>query len=413
MCAMANIVVNNKHVKQINRIKVLNLIRVQEGVSRKELSEITGLTPAAITGIVKELMELGFVGESGLGSSHGGRKPVSLTLNSGVAHVIGIEISNGNISYGFTDIKNIPHDIRHVQCDTGYPSKIVDLLSELIKSLMDENKQKRFLGIGIAVSGIVDGSRGDVVRSVNLGQLWNNYNLGKELSEKLSLPVFVDNNSNVAVLAEKVFDLGIDCADMAYMNIGDGVSVGVMSNEMIVSGNKGFAGELGHMLIQPEGGLLCNCGNRGCLETICSLQSILRKLDMEMPFVSSDDPAKLYWLNNGIKNIQDLVTLSYEDSEYMQRVFRYINEYVGIGISFIINMHNPGVVILGGKMIPLLELFLPDIIRRAGNHSFPEVFDATKITISSMRLDASVSGACALALQEVLSLSNSSLFDRE
>lgn len=409
---MTNIVVNNKHVKQINRIKVLDLIRVQEGISRKELSEITGLTPAAITGIVKELMELGLVGERGLGSSHGGRKPVSLALNSGVAHVIGVEISNGCISYGFTDMKSMPQDIKHVQCETNEPDKVLDLLSVLIKSLMSEYKKKRFLGVGIAISGLVDGSRGHVVRSVNLGPLWNNYSFVEKMNKKLPIPVFMDNNSNVAVMAEKVFDLGVACANMAYMNVGDGVSVGVMSNDLIVSGSKGFAGELGHMLVQPEGGLLCNCGNRGCLETICSLTSILRKLDMEMPFVADDDPAKIYWTENGIKDVQDLVILAGEDSEYMQRVLRYISEYVGIGISYIINMCNPEVVILGGKMSPLLELFLPDIIRRSSNHAFPEVFESTKITISSMRLDASVSGACALAMQEILSLSNNSLFER-
>lgn len=409
---MTNVVVNNKHVKQINRIKVLDLIRVQEGISRKELSDATGLTPAAITGIVKELMDLGFVGERGLGSSHGGRKPVSLALNSGVAHVIGVEISHGSISYGFTDMKSMPDNIKHVCCDTASPDKVVDLLNELIKSLLSEQTNKRFLGIGLAVSGIVDGARGQVIRSVNLGQLWNNYNLAECLAKKVSLPVFVDNNSNVAVMAEKIFDLGVAGSSMAYMNIGDGVSVGVLNNDLLVTGYKGFAGELGHMMVLPEGGLLCNCGNRGCLETICGLPAILRKLDMEMAFVQDDDPAKQYWLKNGINGVEDLVKLAELDSEYMQRIFRYISEHVAIGISFIINMHNPEVVILGGKLIALLELFLPDIVRRAGNHTFPEVFEATKITISSMRMDASVSGACALALQEVLSLSNSSLFER-
>ena len=409
---MTNIVVNNKHVKQINRIKVLDLIRVQEGISRKELSEVTGLTPAAITGIVKELMDLGFVGEQGLGSSHGGRKPVSLAIIPGAGYVIGVEVSRGCISYGFADMKNIPDNIQHVHCDTNTPDAVVELLSELIKLLVDQNSQKRFLGVGIAVSGIVDGSKGHVIRSVNLGQLWNNYNLGECLSEKLSMPVFVDNNSNVAVMAEKIFDLGVACSNMAYMNVGDGVSVGVLNNELLVTGHKGFAGELGHMMVLPEGGLLCNCGNRGCLETICGLPAILRKLDMEMTFVQDEDPAKQYWLKNGISSVDDLVLLSSMDSEYMQRIFRYISEHVAIGISFVVNMHNPEVVILGGKLIPLLEIFLSDIVRRAGNHTFPEVFESTKITISGMRADASVSGACALALQEVLSLSNSSLFER-
>lgn len=408
---MINIVVNNKHVKQINRVKVLDLIRMQEGISRKELSTITGLTPAAITGIVKDLIDLGFVSERGLGSSHGGRKPVSLALNSGVAHVIGVELSPGCISYGFTDMKSAPNNIKHVLCDTTCPDEVVELLIRLIKSLLQECEPKRFLGIGIAVSGVVDGCNGRVVRSVNLGQLWNKYELVKKLAGKIALPVFVDNNSNVAVMAEKIFDSSV-APSIAYINIGDGVSVGVLNNELLITGYKGFAGELGHMLVLPEGGLLCNCGNRGCLETICGLSAILRKLNMEMTFVQDDDPAKQYWLTNGINDVGDLVKLAKLDSEYVQRIFRYINEHIAIGISFVINMHNPEVVILGGKLVPLLKIFLADIVRRASNHTFPEVFDSTRITVSNMSIEASVSGACALALQEVLSLSNSSLFER-
>lgn len=408
---MTTMIGNNKHVKQLNRLQVLDIIRKRDGVSRKELAKITGLTPPAITGIVKDLLKMRLVLEGGLGSSQGGRKPVCLSFNAGVAYVLGIEISRDSLAYGFTDMNSMPSEVSHMSCDTSNPSVVSDLLMRLINEVLSSNKSKKFIGVGIAIAGIINIEQARVIRSVNLGAQWNGYALLKELKDRgLRLPVFMDNNSNVAVLAERMFDLGTESVDLIYINVGDGISAGMIIDGDLLNGNKGFAGELGHIVVQPEGGLLCNCGNRGCVETIASLPSILRKFNMEMPYVAEDDPAKQYWLAHGVRNVEDLVALAQLDSEYAQKMFRYFCEHLSIAVSTVINLLSPEVVIMGGKMIGIMELYLEELNRRIANHSFPEIFAHTELKLSNMREEASVSGACALALGEVLSLSGDVFF---
>lgn len=409
---MTHIISNNKQVKKVNRIKVLDIIRRNDCISRKQLAVMTGLTPPAITGIVKELIERGFIEEVGLGNSHGGRKPVSLVFKADFVYILGIEISKNTISWGFTDMKNPPNNVKHFAADMSDPDKASTYLIELIKTVLQENADKNFLGVGIAVPGLVLADTGTVARSVNLGPAWKNYALLDKLQSQLSVPIFLDNNSNVAVLAEKIFDLGINYSDIAYVNIGDGLSAGVILSDNLVKGNKGFSGEIGHITLHTRGATLCNCGNRGCLETVCSLTALLRKIEVEMPFVDEQDPAKQFYLQRQCIGVRELQELLPRNSKYLNKIFLQFADSLAIAISTVINMFNPEIVIIGGKMAMLLENFLPELIKRTKGYTFPELFEDTQIVISNMREEASVSGACALALQEILSFSNNNLFDK-
>ena len=409
---MTHIISNNKQIKKINRVKVLNIIRRNADISRKQLAEVTGLTPAAITGIVKELIERGFVQEVGLGRSHGGRKPVSLMFKADFVYILGVEISKDVISIGFTDMRNTPSNVKNFSVQMSDPEQASAYLINLIKSVLQENADKNFLGVGIAVPGLVVADTGTVARSVNLGAAWKNYAFLEKLQSQLSLPIFIDNNSNVAVLAEKIFDLGINYSDIAYLNIGDGLSVGVILNDTLIKGHKGFSGEIGHVTLHTRGATLCNCGNRGCLETVCSVSALLRKIELEMPFVEEQDPVKQFYLQKKTITIQDLAVLLSSKSKYLNKIFSQFVDSLAVAISTVINMFNPEIIIIGGKMAMLLENFLPEIIKRTKGYTFPELFEDTQLVISNMREEASVSGACALALQEILSFSNNNLFNK-
>lgn len=404
-------VVNNKQLKKINRLKALDLIRRNDLISRAQLSKLMGLTPPAVTGIVKELISLGIICEVGFGDSQGGRKPVSLVFNSGFAYLMGGEVSKDCVSLGFTDMKNPPVNIEHIKCDMSEPKKAVKILADIINTTLKENLDKNFLGIGLAVPGLIKADTKQIVRSVNLGSAWRNFNLVNCLQPLISVPLFIDNNSNMAVMAEKMFNINIDAKDMAYINIGDGVSAGIICADSLFQGYSGFSGELGHIFTQTHNVALCNCGNSGCLETVCSLSALLRKINSEMQLVRDSDPAKQYWLQEELTDVQQLMELAKMDSPYIRKVYKQFIEYVGIAISYVINMFNPEYIILGGKMALFLEAFLKDIIKRAKEHTFPELFSSSKIVISNMREEASVSGACALALQEILSFSNNNLLD--
>ncbi|MFY9472167.1 MAG: ROK family transcriptional regulator, partial [Tepidanaerobacteraceae bacterium] len=258
---------NSKYVKKINRMAVINAIKAHEPISRQQLAEVTGLTAPAITGIIRELLDMGIVIEVGLDKSTGGRRPINLCINPDAGYVFGVEVTRFESFVGTCDLKNDPTDFRTLKIDMTEPKEGIKELAAAIKRFMNEEryKKKTFLGVGVAFPGLLNVPEGIVKRSINLGHNWDTFPVKRALEEELGMHVFIENNSKASALAERWFGGGTGCKDLVYVNLGEGISAGVIINDRILQGVHGHAGEIGHMSIQ-EAGPLCNCGNRGCLE---------------------------------------------------------------------------------------------------------------------------------------------------
>ncbi|WP_378955065.1 ROK family protein [Pelosinus sp. sgz500959] len=394
---------NNKYVKKINRMSVLNIVKEREPVSRQQLSEYTGLTPAAITGIVRELLDLGFITEIGLGESHGGRRPLQLKFNCRAGYVIGVEVTRHETSFGIADLKNDPMSMQVKAIDMTEPESGLRELVEAIRGIIDDpvNIDKTFLSLGIAFPGLIDGRGGIVKRSVNLSHRWDNFLLKAFLEEKLGLPVCVENNSKASVLAERWFGGGIKYRDLAYINLGEGISAGIIVDDKILNGYQGYTGQIGHIVMQ-EGGTLCNCGNRGCLESICGIPALLRKVKSEMPLIGSDDPLTICFREKGIITIEDIMRAAEVEGSYSQKLLRQFGVYVGLAVANVVNFYNPQTVFLGGKLASGWTVFIDILQETVKSHSFPELAHDTKIIAGAFGAYSGVIGSCALALQELL-----------
>lgn len=403
---------NSKYVKKLNRMTIINIIKDNELISRQQIAEITGLTPPAITGIIRELIDTGFVNEVGLGESQGGRRPVSLQFNSSAGYVIGIEITSQEITIALTDLKNVPTDIRRVQVDMKNPDDATKELITIIKQVVlhEDHQLKKFLGIGIAFPGMLNTHQGTVKRAVNLGEKWNDFPLQTILAQEFKMPVFIETNSKVAALGEKWFGGGTNCENLIYINMGEGISAGIIMGDFIVQGSQGYAGQIGHT-VMVEQGALCNCGNRGCLETICGIPAILRKVNAELPFLTAEDALQQrFALNQEIK-INDILEIALVEDSYARELLRQTSRYVGLAISHMINLYNPNAVFIGGKMSIVAELFMEEFRDVIASHTFSEVGAATHIVISKLGIDSGVIGACSLALKKLLKSPNSNIFE--
>lgn len=403
---------NSKYVKKLNRMTIINIIKDNELISRQQIAEITGLTPPAITGIIRELIDTGFVNEVGLGESQGGRRPVSLRFNSSAGYVIGIEITSQEITIALTDLKNVPTEIRRVQVDMKNPDAATGELIKIIKQVIlhEDHRLKRFLGIGIAFPGMLNAQQGTVKRAVNLGKKWNDFPLQTILSQEFNMPVFIETNSKVAALGEKWFGEGTSCENLIYINMGEGISAGIIMGDSIVQGSQGYAGQIGHT-VMVEQGALCNCGNRGCLETICGIPAILRKVNAELPFLTAEDALQQRFILNQEIKINDILEFALLEDSYAREVLRQTSRYVGLAISHMINLYNPDAVFIGGKMSIVAELFMEEFRNVIASHTFSEVGSATPIVISRLGIDSGVIGACALALKKLLKSPNSNIFE--
>ena len=400
---MASAPGNSKYVRKKNRMSVMNLIKEQEPISRRQLASITGLTPPAITGIVRELLEAGLVTEEGLGRSEGGRKPVKLYFNASAGYVIGVEVTRFQSVIGIADLKNHPTGIYRLHVDMTDPVQgIPRLLSELYKTMAQEEHQgKKFIGMGVAFPGLINEAEGIVSRSVNLGPGWRKFPLRENLQSRTGLVTVVENNSNASVLAERWFGGGKDSADLVYINLGEGISAGVMLDDRILQGFQGHAGEIGH-IVMCEDGPVCNCGNLGCLEAICGIPALLRRFAEVLPNCAVEDPLRLIWQERGCITLEDVVACSRVEGSCAWITMQEIGRFVGLAVADVINLYNPQTILVGGRMAAAAPSFIKVLDTTARSHSFPEMADATQIRISSLGDEAGVIGACALALQNVL-----------
>jgi glucokinase-like ROK family protein len=403
---------NVKRVKKVNRITVLSIIKEHEPISRQELSKITGLTPPAITGIVRELLEFGFVIEEGIGESSGGRRPVKLRFNQEAGFVVGIEVMMRETKVAIADLKNDPTQFKSFSLDMNIPQDGIKKLVEELKTLINSEgmSEKNFVGIGIAFPALISTREGIVKKSVNLGSLWDNFPLKEVMEEELKIPVFVENNSNVSALAERWFGGGTESRDLVYINLGEGISAGIIMNDRIVHGFQGHAGEIGHIVIRNDGPL-CNCGNRGCLESICGIPALVRKANAELGLLITDDPLKELWEQQKKVNIDDILNCSQLEGTYAWQMVRQLGRDVGIGVANVINLYNPEVIFIGGKLSAAKDILLEPMCETIKTHSFPEIAKGTRVEISALGKNSGTIGACALAIRELFKPSRGGILD--
>lgn len=386
---------NQEYVKHFNRINVLNLIRQNQKISRQQLAEKTGLTPAGISGIVRELVEAGYVYELGRGPSSGGRRPITLAFNPENGYILGAEITRQYSTIGIVDLQLKPIAIRRDRIEMADPEAGLTQLMAAMENLAEVSgiPEAKILGSGFAVPGLIDRESYILKRSPNLGERWRELPLAKWLEGMLKRPFTVENNSNAAALAEYTLGAGKGVKDLAYVNLGEGFSTGVILNGEVVYGSRGFAGEMGHTVV-VENGPLCNCGNRGCLESLYAVPALERRANMELVLYGPDDSLKSVWLDKGEVDIEDILAAVRAEGGYALELIRQAGWSIGLGIAGIINFYNPEIIVLGGVLAAAGQALLEPLKQSVRTHAFPEVVQGTKIVPSAIGRDAAFYGAC-------------------
>ncbi len=251
---------------------------------------------------------------------------------------------------------------------------------------------------------------GIVRRLVNLGPRWSDFPLKRAVEEALGMPVVIEGNSRATVLAEKISGGGDRCSHLVYINLGEGISAGVMMGGRILRGPQGNAGELGHILIQRDGPL-CNCGNRGCLEAVCAIPALVNKAARELSLLEKDDPLKKILTEKGGIDFNDILACAAGQDSYASGLLREMGRLIGVAIAGIINLYSPEKIFLGGKITRGAGFFMPVLKEEALAHSFPELAKATEIHIATFGENAVVIGACAIAIRELLQSPRSALIE--
>lgn len=247
--------------------------------------------------------------------------------------------------------------------------------------------------LGVGVPGLVSPQTGRVVVSSDLPSIIRS-DLHGELARATGLRVIVENDANAAAYGEYIVGAGRGSRNMFYVLLGTGVGGALILDGKLWHGDSGFAGEFGHITIQPEG-IECTCGNIGCLETVASAPNIVRRTHERLYRDSTSSLSRL-----GLSKdftAADIAREARNGDDFALLMIERTGRFIGIAIAAVINLLNIGRIILGGGVIEAGDLILNPIIREAARRSFQHSFEATQIVAASLGTDAVCIGAAMLA----------------
>ena len=364
---------NVQKMREANVRLVLNHIRRFASTSRSQIARMTSLSASTISGIVDRLIALDFVKESPVVSHRSGRRPIKLYLNDQEHYSVGIEIETGHLLGIVINLLGqvIKEQRVPISPFMGY-SLILDKLAGLYHELVSDMSAKMITGLGIASPGYVDGALGQVVYSSN--QNWRNVPVLDIVSPQVDVPVFIQSNITAVALGELWYGAGEGKRDIICVRVGSGIGAGLVLDGEIYHGPQHRAGHFGHMVIE-RGGNPCRCGDSGCLEAYVSTT---RLIDRATEALGTGAFTHLVFPSEKrLDKLDAIIEAGLRGDRFILNVFAEMGELLGIGISNLINILNPELIILAGGMARAEELILEPVRRTVRLHAFPPIPEIT------------------------------------
>jgi predicted NBD/HSP70 family sugar kinase/biotin operon repressor len=373
-----------------NRRQLLQLLRENGTLSQAEIARKTGLSRTTVSTLVAELRGLGVLVESdadrtGAGAQ-GGRPPVMLALDDSAGAAVGVDIGHGHVRVAVANLARTVLAERTQQLEVAHDAeRTLTLAAELVRESLAEAgvEGERVLGVGLCLPGPIDRARG-VVASGSILPGWHGVRAADELGDRVGLPVELDNDANLAGIAETLWGGGRGCAHVVYLKVSTRIGCGLIVDGWIYRGARGIAGEIGHMVVD-ESGPVCYCGSRGCLETIAAGPAIAELLRLR---------------HREQLTLAQVVALAVEGDPGCQRALGDVSAEIGIAVGNVCNLLNPERVVVGGTLSLGGELVLEPIrqaVRRATRQFTTEM---TTVAPAELGDRAEVLGALALVMRD-------------
>ncbi|MCI4445297.1 MAG: ROK family transcriptional regulator [Candidatus Aminicenantes bacterium] len=394
-----------KYILRLNTRKVLKLIRENPPISRAEISKLSGLSAPTVSRIVEDLIKEGLVEEIGAGLSNGGRRPNLLRFCPDNNFIIGIDLGTTNI-YGVLanlEAEIISEEKVPTQVEEGFYS-VMDRTFEVIEKLKAQlgKKQSHLCGVGMAVAGLINKKRNIVEFSPNFH--WHDADIVGYLAQKTDIPIFFDNVTRVMALGELFYGIGRKYKNFICVNVGYGIGAGIIINGQPLYGTKGMSGEFGHITLEKDSKIQCYCGNFGCLEALSSGNGIARAARLEL-----ENGAKSILLDMCEGNLDNLTAemvanAAKKGDVIAWNVFHRAAEYLGIGISALINLYNPEAIVIGGGVTQAGDILFDTIRNTVKARALNKISREVEILPATFGLKAAVMGAVSLIMEKVLNL---------
>jgi glucokinase-like ROK family protein len=376
-------------LRRLNRLRVIRTMREHGVISRAEIARRTGLSRSTVSSLVSELQADGLVSERGdtgeAHGEHGGRPPRLLAFRPSAGAAVGVDFGHSHLRVAVSDLSSIILAERSTPLDTDHAAhEGLDVAARLVAETLAEAEVEagRVIGAGLGLPGPVDQADGIVGSSAILPG-WVGVAAGHEMRRRLGFPVLVDNDANLGALGEAMFGAGQGADDFVYVKVSSGIGAGLILRGQLYRGWGGMAGELGHVLVDPEGAV-CRCGNRGCLETAASASAVLELLRR----------------SHGELTAAEMLRLAREGDLGCRRVIADAGRAVGGAVALLFNILNPQRLVVGGDLAAAGDLLLDGVRESVRRWALPAAAEAARVVPGVLGERAGVLGALALVLSE-------------
>ncbi len=367
-------------LRRANRRRLLVLLETGEELSQADLARSTGLAPATVSNIVRELVAdrvLTVVGRAG--------RARLLRMDEGSGLAMGIDVGHRHITVALVSRAgevqaerrhDIPHNLAALDA--------ADLITGSFASLLEESGMRPdgLIGVGMGVPTPID-SETRRVAAPSILPGWVDVDIAELVSSRVGLPVVVDNDANLGALAEHAWGAGRGLESLAYIKLSEGVGAGLILGGELYRGRQGIAGEIGHTTMD-EFGRVCRCGNRGCLETMVAARAVVNLLE---PVRGPD------------LSIAEVVRLAEGGDAACARVLSDTGRHVGVALANVCNVFNPERILIGGELAQAGNFLLApirEVVRRQG---IPTATASLTIELAALGAHTHVVGAALLAMR--------------
>ena len=391
---------DSKNAGVRNERLVIDLLRDQGPLSQAMICAKTGLGSSTISYIVRRLREKGLILEKVGHSTRRGAKPVLIDINSAGQFIIGTEINPSYLLIGLFDFNaNLVDEIKLSLERDHSVEKVVHLLEVNVKGLLSKNDiaSDKLVGVGVTLSGSIS-SEGKVHLSSPLG--WRNVPLKEHLSQIFNCSVDI-YTTKVRLLAEMDVQPPLLSKNIVYLNVANGVGSTILVDGKIIHGATNRCGELGHVVIDPEGPL-CGCGQQGCLEAHISGPAIIKKIKDDIAAGTNSALAKLITGQGTPEdNAKKLKQAIESNDPYAIEIREFIADRLSRSAAMAINLFDPDILILAGyvsEMCP--DYFAEHINRRFESDVYDQSSRNIQVISARAGQQALISGVAAAVLQE-------------
>jgi glucokinase-like ROK family protein len=390
-------------VKRLNSALILDQLLASSPQSRANLAQQTGLNRSTISSLVGDLIDQGLIREVGLEiASSRGRPGMLLELNPGGGCIVGIEINVDYVSIILTDFTARTLWRRHAEIDMDAPRDDVLAFAEsLIREALRAGAAYNLspLGIGLGVPGLVDTEKGVLKFSPNQG--WRNLPFRDLWGNTFGVPLYIENDGNASALGEYYFGVAKGVQNFLYLGTGIGLAGGLMLDGQIYRGAGGFAGEIGHIIVE-SGGELCSCGRRGCWETLVGPRTVIRGIVHALRHGAPSLIPEMVGGNLDQITMHVVVEAANRGDQLALDTLSDIALHLGTGIANLINLFNPEMIVLGGLLTLAGEYLLPTISNIIAAEALVEPARMVALALSSQGADSCVKGAAALVIDRIV-----------